>query len=283
MLLVLCKRTRLHPSKQESVIMETNLADGIGRRASPIRRDFIERPSDSDAPTPLSRLLRTQGNLGGKGGGLRVSLLLTLIWVNARPPHSSSRVPSYWARLLRRDDPDGEGARTIRECLHELESRGFITLVQSGQRQEIFLHNEARPERGRQAKNLYRLPYGRDTYVQVPRTFWTEGLAGTLSGAATAMYLVALAMTRHDDPDFFLAGEFFQERFGISRSSKKRGLAELVERDVLNVESVADRDLDTFRMTRRNIYTVKREFLQPEPWIGDAERGANSSNATGSK
>lgn len=263
--------------------METILADGIGRRASPIRRDFIERPSDSDAPTPLSRLLRTQGNLGGKGGGLRVSLLLTLIWVNARPPHSSSRVPSYWARLLRRDDPDGEGARTIRECLYELESRGFITLVQSGQRQEIFLHNEARPERGRQAKNLYRLPYGRDTYVQVPRTFWTEGLAGTLSGAATAMYLVALAMTRHDDPDFFLAGEFFQERFGISRSSKKRGLAELVERDVLNVESVADRDLDTFRMTRRNIYTVKRGFLQPEPWIGDAERGVNSANATGSK
>ena len=53
-------------------------AERVVRDSCPLRRSFVERPEGVDEPTPLARLLRTQGDVGGKGGGLRVSLLLSL-------------------------------------------------------------------------------------------------------------------------------------------------------------------------------------------------------------
>jgi hypothetical protein len=79
------------------------------------------------------------------------------------------------------------------------------------------------------------------------------------------MYLVALAMTRHDDSEFWLSGAFFDDRFGISRSTRKRGLAELAENGVLTSRSVSTVDIGTFRIVRRNVYTVADEYLQPAP------------------
>jgi hypothetical protein len=109
----------------------------------------------------------------------------------------------------------------------------------------------------------YRPPYEIEPYISVPRTFWTTGLAGRLSGAGVAMYLVSLAMTRHDDPEYWLSGAFFDERFGISRSTRKRGLAELAENGVIEARSVGTVDISTFRIVRRNIYTVANQYLQP--------------------
>ena len=241
---------------------ELSLAERVVRDACPLRRSFVERPEGATEPTPLSRLLRTQGDAGGKGGGLRVSLLLSLIWLCAKEPYTTARVAAYWAELIGRSDPRDEGARAIRDCLHELQERGVISLVARGPRVEIGLNSETssvghpRP---------YLPPYDIEPYLPVPRTFWTRGLAGDLSGAGVAMYLVSHAMTRHDEPDFFLSGEFFEERFGISRSSKKRGLAELVKHGVLEVRSDSSIDIQTWRNIRRNIYSLHAAFMQPAP------------------
>lgn len=237
-------------------------AESVLRDSCPLRRSFVERAEGVEDPTPLARLLRTQGDVGGKGGGLRVSLLLSLIWLCAKQPYTTTRVAAYWAELLGRDDPREEGARVIRDCLHELRERGLIELAARGTRVEIALRIEtSRPE----ASRPYIPPYEFEPYLSIPRAFWATGLAGKLSGAGIAMYLVALAMTRHTDPDFFLSGEFFEERFGISRSSRKRGLAELIKHGALTVRSVESVDLATFRRVRRNVYTVTKEFLQPAP------------------
>ncbi len=80
------------------------------------------------------------------------------------------------------------------------------------------------------------------------------------------MYLCALALTTTDDPEFFIAGSFFDDRFGISRSSRKRGRAELVERGVLTYTVESYNDLLTHRRVRRNIYRVAKRFQQPEAW-----------------
>ncbi len=258
------------------------LASAVKRDACPLRRSFVEREEGDQQLTPLAKLLRTQDEVGGKGGGLRISLLMSIIWICARAPYSTTRVAPYWAELLGREDPREEGARTIRDCLHELSDRGFIALRPEGSRIEIVLKNESGQEQPLGLRQ-YRPPYGLEPYLQVPRTFWTTGLVGRLSGAGVAMYLVSLALTRHDSTDFFIAGRFFEERFGISRSSRKRGLAELVHENVLTVESVESVDLVTFRRRRRNVYTVSDEFRQRAPWSEGQEPGDTSTavNAIG--
>lgn len=164
------------------------------------------------------------------------------------------------------DDPRGDGARAVRDALHELADRGYVRLHSTGSRTEIFLMNESRPTSEDGSPVLYTAPYGEEPYLPIPRSFWTERLAGTLSGAGIAMYLCALAMTRSDDPEFFISARFFDERYGISRSSRKRGLAELTERGVLTVSLEETLDTNTFRKVRRNVYRLAKPYRQPTAW-----------------
>lgn len=247
--------------------MDETLASKVRRDSCPLRRSFIERDQESESPSPMVSLLRTKGAVGGKGGGLRISLLLTLIWVNARPPHTTSRVAAYWAELLGREDPRGEGARAVRDALHDLADRGYIQLRSEGPKTHISLLNEASPANKEGEPVPYTLPYGEDPYVPIPRAFWVDGLAGSLSGAGVAMYLCALAMTRNDDPEFFIAAAYFEDVYGISRSSRKRGLAELAERGVLTVRVEETQDSTTARRLRRNYYRISKKYRLPEPWV----------------
>lgn len=246
--------------------MVESLASRVKRDACPLRRSFVEREAGSTALSPLTSLLRTRGSAGGQGGALRITLLISLIWVTARPPYTTTRVAAYWAGLIgRSDDPRGDGARAVRDALHELADRGLVELHSVGPKTAIVLHNEARPVAEGQAI-LYEPPYNSEPYLSIPRAFWTEGLAANLSGAGVAMYLCALALTRSDDPEFFISASYFDDRYGISRSSRKRGLAELTERGVLTVHVDESEDLITYRTVRRNVYRISKQFRQPPPW-----------------
>lgn len=247
--------------------MNESLVHSVKRDSCPLRRAFVEREPDSDELTPLASLLRTQGSVGGKGGALRITLLMTLIWVNARPPYSTSRVAAFWAELLGRSDPRGDGARAVRDALHELADRDFIELRSSGAKTTITLRCEAPPIDAKGAPIPYGPPYRKEPYIPVPRAFWAEGLAGKLSGAGVAMYLCSLALTRSDDPEFFISATHFEERYGISRSSRKRGLAELAEHGVLSVRVEESIDESTFRKLRRNVYRLAKKYRQPEAWV----------------
>lgn len=251
--------------------MDHSLAQSVKRDTCPVRRSFVERELGSPALTPLASLLRTQTSTGGRGGALRISLLLTLIWVIARPPYSTSRVAAYWAELLGRDDPRGEGARAVRDALHEIADRDFVELRSSGAQTSITLRNEAAPLGEDGEPTPYEPPYSKDAYLQVPRTFWSEGLAGELSGAGVAMYLCALAMTRSEDPEFFISSGYFEDRYCISRSSRKRGLAELVERGILTFTVEESIDEMTFRKLRRNVYRIAKKYRLPSAWIDPNE------------
>jgi len=257
--------------------MDTTLATTVKRDSCPVRRSFVEMSDSKRGITPLASLLRTRDSVGGKGGGLRISLLMTLIWVNARPPHASSRVAAYWAELLGREDPRGEGARAVRDALHELDDRGWVNLRSTGSRTEIFLRNESEPVNDDGTPVPYTLPYGQTPYLQVPREFWTTGLVGELSGAGVAMYLCALALTRPDEPKFFISTSYFDEHYGISRSSRKRGLAELASNGVLTTEVEAEIDLNTFRKVRRNVYRITKAYRQPAAWKPEEESSASST------
>ncbi|WP_037163423.1 hypothetical protein [Rhodococcoides fascians] len=265
--------------------MADSLATAIKRDTCPLRRSFVEREAGSTTLTPLASLLRTRGAAGGQGGALRISLLLSLIWVTARPPYTTNRVAAYWAELIgRSDDPRGDGARAVRDALHELADRRLVGLLTIGPKTLIELHNESRPIVDGEPVP-YEPPYNNEAYLPVPRAFWTERLAANLSGAGVAMYLCALALTRSDDPEFFITGSYFDARYGISRSSRKRGLAELTERGVLTVELEESQDPVTYRTVRRNKYRLAKQFQQPAPWIapvGNTQGNAVESPGRGS-
>ena len=191
---------------------------------------------------------------------------MSLIWVSAYPPYSTSRVAPFWAELLGRGDPQGEGARAVRDALHELADRELVHLHNVGPKLTITLRNESTPLDANRQPIPYTPPYGHEPYLPVPRSFWADGVAGKLSGAGVAMYLCALAMTRSDQLEFFVSANHFEDRYGISRSSRKRGLAELVDRGVLTVRVEESFDTDTFRKVRRNIYRLTKRYKQPRPW-----------------
>lgn len=267
--------------------MVETLAHNVKRDTCPLRRSFVERELGASAPTPLASLLRTRGSAGGQGGALRIALLMSLIWVTAKSPYTTTRVAAYWATLIgRSDDPRGDGARAVRDALHELADRGWVQLYSIGSKTVVVLHNESQPVVDGEPV-LYQPPYGNEPYLPVPRAFWTEGLAANLSGAGIAMYLCALALTRHDDPEFFISASYFEARYGISRSSRKRGLAELAERGVLTVRVEESVDLRTFRTLRRNVYRIAEQFRQPAAWEstgdGDQPGGRDAGGAAGSE
>lgn len=246
---------------------------------APIRRDFIERTGGKSSPLGLllSGANASRGG-GGRGGRLRVALVLTLIWQLAKSPHTTTRPARYWAELLQLDDPDKAGARTIRSTLLEIERRGFIRTEERGPGKvpEIFLMDESL--RGAD----YQLPYlqaieegseGATSYFRVPESFWASGLCSKLSGAGLSMYLIAMSRAGWgNQPSFWLSPSRFAEEYGLGDSTRKKGLRELVDLGVVTqqLRSVDRSGQAGYRTFLRSIYTVAAEYrvpgaTEPEP------------------
>lgn len=252
------------------VVSERERAFGKRKSAgAPIRRDFIEKPEEGSSP--LSQLLsgaKAAKGGGGRGGRLRVALLLTLIWQLARSPHTTIRPARYWADLLELEDPDKAGARAIRSTLLELERRGFIRTEDRGPGKvpEIILMNESL------SKTDYKLPYlqaieeGKDgdtSYFRVPESFWASGLSAKLSGAGLAMYLIAMSRAGWgNEPSFWISPAQFRSQYGLGESSRKKGLRELVDLGVVTHElrSIDRSGHAGYRRFQRSVYTVVAHY-----------------------
>lgn len=240
------------------------------RAGAPIRRGFIERTDDNDH-SPLGQLLsgtNAPRGGGGRGGRLRIALLVTLIWQLAKSPHTTTRPARYWAELLELDDPETAGARSIRNALHELERRGFIRSEGRGPglTPTIVLLDETLQ------KTDYKLPYlqaqdegasGKTSYFRIPESFWAKHLTSSLSGAGLAMYLIAMARAGWgDDHSFWLSPKYFRDTYGLGDSTRKKGLKELVELGVLThqLQSLDHMGQTGHRRRQRSVYTVTADY-----------------------
>lgn len=67
---------------------------------------------------------------------------------------------------------------------------------------------------------------------------------GKLSGPGLAMYLVAFAHCGWTDPEFWINSAHFRDQFGLSETTRKKGLADLVDPgrrvEVLSGRSILD-------------------------------------------
>jgi hypothetical protein len=249
-----------------------NLASAsVSRASAAVRRSFVER-GELGEPSPLKSLLSgINGPGGGAGGRLRIALLITLLWVVAQPPHTTRRVASWWAALLGLNEPTGSGARAVRDTLHELEARGFVTLTRIGNdSNEISLLNED----GSRRSYTFPAPADGEPYFRVPRLVWDEQWISRLTGRALAIYLIVLSNSGwRDEGDFWISASLFEERYGLGETTRKRGFRELVDLGILEVTAESVTRREGTRTFRRNIYRLTNAFRSTPPTPSEQSTG----------
>jgi hypothetical protein len=262
--------------------MAASLAARVRRRNAQVRRSFVER-GDEAAPTPLALLLR-----GGRGGQVRLKLLLSLLWVAANPPHDATYPARVWAELLGLPDPEGNGARRINDAIGWLGAHHFLEIRQRpGQPTTLILLHEtgsgepytvpgATLVRLRNANAAERSAH---RYLNLPSSFWTSGWIGVLSGSAVAMLLVLLLefgsrRPTTESPDevreVWFSPAVAEQRYALSEDTRSAGLRELERYGLVTTRRrrVSPDALDFRRL--RNTYVLHPETLNQTPHISQS-------------
>ena len=240
------------------------------RETVPLRAAFIASPSPI-TPPPLTQLLR-----GGRGGEVKIKLLLSMLWVAAAEPYDVVFPSRSWAKLLGLEDSDTKGAARINAAIRRLVQGGYLRAEKRpGQPSQLFVQNELgngekyfHPgkawEAVKDADNRTRRRTPR--YVRVPVEIWTHGWIAALSGPAFTMLLILLESARGKEPEnLWFAPSVAAARYGLNEATRKKGIDELERYGLVTVgqASVVRDDLSNKR--RRNTYTVHTELFEEDP------------------
>lgn len=233
------------------------------RVGAPVRRSFLLK---TEEPSPLVRLLNQRnGKSGGPGGALRLQVYLSLLWVCSSQPYQTDRPARVWAELLSLEDPAVNGTRRVRAALKELQARRFIAVEPSKPTPIIKLLSDT-------GDGSPYIPPGiaireasqdrhRHEYIRVPNEVWLEGYIGDMSGAALAMFLVLLAESRGVAKEVWLSPRALEDLYGISPSSRTKGIAQLKELGLITVQRQSLEARAEYSPSRQ-IYRIP---LLPEP------------------
>lgn len=235
------------------------------RRADiPLRQSFVRSNKPGTTP-PLARLVNTRG----RGGVVALQLYLALVWLISSPPFESRPVrAATWAELLDLPDPAGRGRRRILDALRKLEELKLVTVTRTpGKEVTVNLLHESGDGKpyGQVPSTAYvRAPEAQDRiiYFRLNTKLWTEGHIQTLSAKALAMLLVILEEHYGDyRRRVWWSQETFEERFKLSRSTLSEGTQELC---------------------RRNLISIRREFVSPSGSAFAAQKKRNTYRVKGS-
>jgi hypothetical protein len=242
-----------------------------GAGSAAIRYRFVAREDGSPHSTPMARILRGDG---GRGGATRLKLYLSLLWL-ARSFSRDRPVFAYPAQqlavLLGLPNPEAAGARRIQEALRWLEKADFVTLDRRrGDVTRVHLLDDAgsgkpyRPTGPLVRRAARRTQDDREPhfYVQLDARFWTEGWISDLSGPAVAMYLACLYEQRGRPYEpVWISPRVGRERFDLSDETRNKGLRELVDAGLLDMQRrpVPATSLFDERFRARNVYLVRHD------------------------
>lgn len=237
----------------------------ISRTGAPIRRSFVLKTKDG--PSPLVRLLNQRdGKSGGPGGRLRLQMYLSLLWVCAGKPYKTTRPARVWAELLGLEDPATNGTRRVRAALKELAERKFVRVEPTKPTPTITVLSDLGDgspytNPGEIIGDLAKEDRKSHEYFRVPNVVWTEGFLGDMDGAAIAMFLVLLAESRGVCRDVWISPHALDELYGISASTRTKGVAQLKELGLVTVTRQAVQSRIDFSPSRQ-IYRVP---ILPDP------------------
>ncbi|MEU9705805.1 hypothetical protein [Streptomyces sp. NPDC047981] len=250
-----------------------------------MRYRFIARNGPEEDPPPLARLLRGSG---GRGGKTRLQLYLSMLWLarNESKPVFSNPAQA-WALLLGYGN-SAPGTRRVQDALSWLNREAFVELRRRpGASSAVHLLSDAGTGRAyeppgiaiKQAKN--RAQREEHLYVQLPSSLWTNGWIMELSGAAIAMYLVLLHERRGENKQVWLSPRIGRERYDISDETRRKGLSELAQHELVKVSRrPLHQGLFEDELRTRNVYdlnpdtlgrlepgqTAAHHFSQPAPY-----------------
>jgi hypothetical protein len=202
---------------------------------------------------------------GGQGGAVRLKLYLAILWIAAKDPHDVSFPARAWAELLDLPDPSGGGQRRVRDAVAWLETEQFIEVERkSGRPPTIFLRREdgsgaAYSVPGGEARDENGDFPGEHIYVSIPPSFWTEGWAVVLSGAAIAIMLALFALDRGELEPLWISPGEARRRFSLSEDTWTKGTSELRDWGLLFIgRKPVSEDFGWRRM--RNTYTLATDL-----------------------
>lgn len=219
----------------------TWFANRARNRELQIRRSFVlGRPNKSEIPA-LARVMRG----GGRGGDVRLKLLLSLLWLGAKEPYDTTLPARTWAELVGLPDPQVKGARRVRDALDWLVERKFVEIeTQPGQPHVVYLLREegtgapytvpgqaaARAkERGR-GVTAHR-------YVRLPATIWSNAWLPVMSAAGIGALLILLVeLGGRTDRVVWLSPAVALDTYYLSNQTRYKGLGELAALGIVSTE-----------------------------------------------
>jgi hypothetical protein len=248
-----------------SIHVAAAFARRLRERDAPIRTAFVEAQRRTDPDPRLAEILR--GNRGG--GGVRLKLELSILWIAVGEGHEVRYPLRLWAELLGLDNENGRGARRVANAFAWLEDAGLVR----GERKPG-VETAYWPMEETRRKRDYTIPGARITstedeserrqhrYVKLPAEMWTSGWIADLSGAAIAMLLILLTQAwPNADREIWFSPSFADERFRLSEDTRRRGLRELEGADLIRLRR---RALESNTLTNprlRNVYQLQLDRL----------------------
>jgi hypothetical protein len=219
----------------------------------PIRKTVLQQGTGRDrTPGPLADLCTNHDDRA-----LDLYLLVVAI-ASSSEPYTASMPAATWARMLGLSDSANAKqavSKTFRRLVdHKLLARDG----REGRQARFALLNEAGD-----GTTYTRPTTAADPWLPLPYSYWSEGWHRTLSLPGKVALLIALALK----DGFPLPAERGPRWYGISADTVQRGLAELVDRELLEVESQLRRE-----PLSATGYTEERLYSLIGPFRGDQEK-----------
>lgn len=238
------------------------MSAGSRRVDIPVRARFIrdvDAKTGGTANTPMKRLVAA-----GSRDGITLRLYLALLWRCSAPPYNTEIPARLWAELLALEPPMETYSRRISSAVKRLEDAGLIAVERvKGQPSVITLLDESgdgtpySPPRGGRAPL--------DRWVKVPIGLWQNDDFYGLGTPGLAMLLAVLAERNAADEAMWWSVKRFQQRIGLTPSTRARGLKQLREARLLTVgrEKLASNPGRFSKDPVRHTYLLHLDGLPP--------------------
>lgn len=223
------------------------------------------RDENSDAGPMLARVLRgdpkDNGTRGGRGGEVRLKLLLSMHCIAVKKPYDVTRAPMSWAQMLDLPKDSTNGARRIRDAMDWLEAHRLIRVESTrGTVPKCFLLSPIGD--GKE----YSRPTPAQRYILVPTAFWQNGWIVALSGTALAMWLVLADLQGgREDHDVWVTPAEARSRYRLSQDTFAKGITEVSDHDLVTVRRVPQGAEEWQHNRIRNSYRLHIDGLGQQP------------------
>lgn len=227
-------------------------------RPAPIRRRFIK---SFDGETPrLPALIK-----GGRGGEMRLKVLLTAIWLTTESRTKNKPYIDYplatWAEMCGLN-PEPAALRRVSDAISRLRSDEYFRVeVRPGQASRIFLLQED----GSEGLHTFPkdAPHG---YLKIPAGLWVSQWIAALSGTAIWALLILLVERAETKPRWF-PPRMTHDWYGISADTLSKGVKELEGFGLASTKRQRIRESPPDAPHYRNEYSLHLSVLdRTPPW-----------------